>query len=87
MDEVEVWRSHIEDIAFTNNNILADQQGYIQFKSILLSPPLLFKYCAYSLCDLEKSLYYWKSKICSLVFLSNYFYFYLNPILYIFKEI
>ncbi|XP_023322395.1 arf-GAP with Rho-GAP domain, ANK repeat and PH domain-containing protein 1 [Eurytemora carolleeae] len=26
VDEVEVWRSHIEDIAFTNNNILADQQ-------------------------------------------------------------
>ena len=26
VDEVEVWRSHIEDIAFTNNTILADQQ-------------------------------------------------------------
>jgi len=26
VSEVEVWRSHIEDIAFTNNNILGDQQ-------------------------------------------------------------
>jgi len=26
VDEVATWRSHIEDVAFTNNNILADQQ-------------------------------------------------------------
>ena len=88
MDEVEVWRSHIEDIAFTNNNILADQQGFIQFKSILFIPPPFSLNIAHTVYVIKKKLYIiGKAKMCSSIFVKYLLFLPKSYFVHIFKEI